>query len=153
MLRLCSLLLIVLAAMSVRAADDHEQDAETLKAALSQGKSNDLPAVKSSDRIEIVLAKTAPDQSLPKKANIVNADDLKKISDAMKISEVEPSGGEIAYSLRCYKGVKMLRQIWVYPDGEWGVVRLNTPSWTLGRNAELAKVLEELLKANGEKKK
>ncbi len=145
------LVLFCVTATATYGADDHEKDAETQKAALGQGKGSDLPAIKSCDRIEIVLEKTAPDQSLPKKANITDADDLKKITDAMKISEVEPSAGEIAMTLRCFKGPKMLRQVWVYGDGEWGVVRLNTPSWTLGKNAELATALADLLKANGKK--
>ena len=149
-LRILPLLVFFLVTGS-HAADDHEKDAETQKIAIGQGKSSDLPAIKSCDRIEIVLEKTAPDQSLPKKATITNADDLKKITDTLKITEVDPSAGEIAMTLRCFKGPKMLRQVWVYGDGEWGVIRLNTPSWTLGKSAELATALADLLKANGKK--
>jgi hypothetical protein len=144
---ICCVSILFSASLLLRAADDHEKDAETQKEARGLGRSSDLPAMKTADRVEIALEKTAPNQGLPKKAVITDPEELTKIREALKIDEIAPSSGQIAISVRFLKDAKMLRQVWVYPNGEWGVVRLNSPSWAMGKNEALYKILEEHLKA------
>ena len=140
------MLLLCVAAMG---ADDHAKDVDTQKEALREGKGADAAAMAQADRVELSLEPTAPNQGLPKKATITDAAEIKKILDALVVKEVPPSAGEISVTLRFFKVAKLLRQVWVYPSGEWGVVRLNTPSWALGKNEELSKLVDEMLKTKG----
>jgi hypothetical protein len=142
-------LLLSLLCFAAWGVEDHAKDVESQKEALREGKGADAAAMAKADRVELTLEPTAPNQGLPKKATITDAAEIKKILDAMTVKEVPPSAGEISVTLRFFKTAALLRQVWVYPSGEWGVVRLNTPSWVLGKNDELSKLLDELLKTKG----
>jgi hypothetical protein len=122
------------------------KDAETQKTALRLGERDDLPAMAVADRIEIQLDPTMQKAGRKKSVSVSGKEDIAKILELLKVSEIAPSAGEMAYTLRFMKDDKLMRQIWVYPNGEWGVVRTGSPSWAQGLNKDLPRVLEDFLK-------
>ena len=127
--------------------------ATTQKAALKLGAKDDLPAIAMADRIEIDLDPAAQKQGMKKSVSVTAREDLNKIREMLKVEEVAPSAGEMAFTLRFMKDDKLLRQVWVYPNGEWGVVRMGSPSWAQGLNKDLPQVLEDFLKPGAAPKK
>lgn len=79
-----------------------------------------------------------------KTAEITDAARVRWLADALAPAEVPPSSGEEAMTLRFYQGPTLLREVWIYPDGEWGFRRPGT-SWTTGRSDKLARLIQQEL--------
>jgi RNA polymerase sigma factor (sigma-70 family) len=116
----------------VRAAPDQ-------RAALRLGGNADLPAIAQADRLVVEWAGPS-DQ---KRLTLVDPETLKKIRGLLTVESIPPSAGETRLNLSFYQGEKLLRKVWVYARGEWGVVRPQAPHWTLGMNAELVPTVEK----------
>jgi hypothetical protein len=112
------------AAVAVASQDD----------ALQQAKDADLPALKTADRAEV--AESPEPIGTGKSVEITDATRIRRLVDALKPTKAPPSGGMVAVTIRFYQGHTLLREVWVYGDGEWGFRRPGT-SWTTGRSDDL----------------
>jgi len=113
--------------------------AETQAEALRLAREEDLPAIKKADKLVIK-------QPRGKKQVTLNAPaELKKIKQALVVEKRNPSAGMTKYSLSFYHGDTLIRAIWVYEYGEWGVSRPANPSWTLGYNSTLSALCHQYL--------
>ena len=123
---------------------EKEAEAEPVKNAADQAEAlklaqkEDLPAIALADRAVIELE--------GKRATVSGAA-LKKLIALLTVAVVPPSAGEAVATVAFFRKDALLRSIWVYPDGEWGVQRPKPPHWTLGKNAALVPALKEMLKA------
>jgi len=64
---------------------------------------------------------------------------VQRILRTMTYSQRQPSGGKRRWTVRCYAGPKLVADVFVYPDGEWGY-----GSRTRGFSPALVVVLESL---------
>lgn len=131
-------------------------EAWTQAGAIAMAKEHDLPAIAKADRV--VIAQHFADEASADRASangafvdearettVKDKDALKRIREALVVKQVEPSGGETMYTLTFYRGDEVVREVWVYPYGEWGITRPKSASWTLGENEKLGEVLEGLV--------
>ena len=100
--------------------------------AIQQAKNADLPALKAADRVVIAESPAPTGKSI----EITDAAGIRRLVDALKPTKAPPSGGMEAVTIRFYEGPTLLREVWVYGDGEWGFRRPGT-SWTTGRSDDL----------------
>lgn len=115
--------------------------AESQADALEEARTVDLPLLDKADKVVIVESKpNGKGQTI----TLDRADAVKELRDALKTAKVPPSGGENAATITFYKGDAALRTIWIYAGGEWGFDRPGT-SWTIGRHADLWKVVKRHL--------
>lgn len=61
---------------------------------------------------------------------------LDAFRNSLKITDDPPSAGEANARLVFYRGGTLVRTVWVYPHGEWGVQRPGV-SWTCGVSERL----------------
>ena len=106
--------------------------------AVGQARKTDLPAVASADRAVLSSSETG------KSVEITNVDRVRRLAGVLKPAEVPPSSGEEAMTVRFYQGPTLLREVWVYQDGEWGFRRPGT-SWTTGQSGELVRLIQQEL--------
>jgi hypothetical protein len=153
----------MLLASGLLAADDTEppaekadaivpvRAAETQDEAIRLATEVDLPAIAKANKV-VIKRFFDGDEILPEPRQItVDAQaTLKLIRDALTVKKTEPSGGETAYELAFYRDDELVREVWVYPYGEWGITRNQGPEWTLGRNQKLADVLDALFEKSEE---
>jgi hypothetical protein len=126
-------------------------EAKTQAEALKLAKEQDLPAIAKADKVVITqhfADEASADEEIFAEGRETTIDDeavLKQIRAALVVKQVEPSGGETKYTLTFYRGDKVVREVWVYAYGEWGITRGNGPDWTLGSNQKLADLLDDLV--------
>ncbi len=106
------------------------QAAATQAEALRLAREVDLPALAEADRVTIEKADSGDmiTSSVPTTLN--------PLRDALVASDVPPSGGKRFATLIFSRGEIVIREVWVYPGGEWGFVRPGT-SWTTGQSDRL----------------
>jgi predicted small lipoprotein YifL len=113
--------------------------------ALQQAKNADLPALKVADRA--LVSEVAPPIGTAISVEITNADQVSRLLDALMPTKVPPSSGKEAMTVHFYQGPTLLREVWVFQDGEWGFRRPGT-SWTIGRSDELVRLIRQELAAH-----
>ena len=116
--------------------------AETQADALKLARAADLPAMAKADRAVIEAVRGGKKVTVTDKA-------LDKLRAALVVKDTPPSGGKTAWTITFYRGEKVVRKVWVYSYGEWGVERPKGASWTLGTNAALAELIERLVQGAG----
>jgi hypothetical protein len=109
-------------------------------AAIKLAKTQDLPAVEKADRV--VIQELWPGKA---RITVTKATALKQLRAALVVAEVPPSAGESHYQLSFYLEKQLVREVWVYTDGEWGFERPKPPHWTIGRNVELKRLIASLV--------
>jgi len=114
--------------------------AETQDDAITLAKEEDLPAIAKANKV--VIKQVGPDEE---EITIGARELLKQIREALTVKKTEPSGGENKYTLTFFLDDKPVREVWVYEDGEWGIMRPEGTSWTLGSNEKLADLIDDLL--------
>jgi hypothetical protein len=141
-----SLLAVVLVAAAVTAnasTDDAvapPQAAADQATAVKLAKKQDLPALEKAD--QAVIEQLWPAK---RRVSVTAATALRKLRAALVTGDVPPSAGESQYEISFYRGKQLLREVWVYPEGEWGFHRPKPPHWTTGSNPALAKLVAELV--------
>ncbi len=110
--------------------------ATTQDDAVRQARTVDLPSLGNADRAVL--------SSEGKTVEINDAARIRRLARALEPAAAPPSAGEIATTVRFYQGPTLLREIWVYQDGEWGFRRPGT-SWTTGHGDELARLIQQEL--------
>ena len=93
----------------------------------------DLPALETADRVAIAVG--------ARRIVVDRPETLKELRTALKPSPVPPSAGETVYTLSFRRGATPIRTVWVFASGEWGFERPEGPSWTIGREPALARLL------------
>jgi hypothetical protein len=76
---------------------------------------------------------------------LTKQEDVDQFRKALHPRELPPSGGLRAARIVFYRGTLLLREIWIYEGGEWGIVRPGT-SWTLGGDPALWELVKTRLK-------
>ena len=118
--------------------------AETQEEALKRATEEDLPAIAKGDKVVIKQFFSAEEFfDDAKEITVEDEDTLKQIREILTVGKVEASLGEMKYKLHFYLGDVLIREVWVFPYGEWGIVR-GGPDWPLGLNENLADLLDEL---------
>jgi hypothetical protein len=141
---LLAVAILVLAAVAAKAfAEDAippAQAAADQRTALDLANRRDLPALEKADRAVI-------DQLWPakKRVTVTGAAAIRRLRATLVVGDVPPSAGESQYEISFYRGKQLLREVWVYPEGEWGFHRPKPPHWTTGSNPALAKLVGELV--------
>ena len=107
--------------------------------ALRLARMEDLPALEAADRVLLAEARGRRRVVVDRPAEVA------ALRRALRVVEVPPSAGETAWTLSFFQGDRAIREVWVYPYGEWGFVRPETPSWTIGRDDGLAAAIRKLL--------
>ncbi len=118
--------------------------AKTQEEAITLAKEDDLPAIARANKV--VIEQFFDDGQHFDKAKEITVEDqdtLKKIREALAVEDVEASFGEMKYRLHFYLGDVLIRDIYVFLYGEWGIFREGR-DWALGCNEDLADVLDEL---------
>lgn len=118
------------------------KNAETQEEALKQAK-DDLAAIAACDRL--VAEWLWPHKAQPKPVTLTAAS-LRKVRDRLTAKESTPQAGEPYLNLYFYRGNQLVRKVWVYKSGQWGVVRPAAPHWPLGADPRLVETVEELAK-------
>ncbi len=121
------------------ANDPPARAADTQKEALRLAANEDLPAVKRANRVTATLVRDSA-----KERTITDPEVLKAILAALTVKETPPSGGVTWAKVTWLAGDSVIRQAWVYEDGEWGFERPGT-AWTVGESPALAKLLRQLV--------
>jgi hypothetical protein len=116
----------------VRAAKDQAE-------AIRLAREEDLPALASADRAVVTEARSG------RKVTVDRPVELETLRRALITASVPPSAGETAWEVRFFQGDRLIREVWVYPYGEWGFVRPEPPSWTVGSAPGLVEVIRKLL--------
>src|SRR4029077_14653546 len=99
----------------------------------------DLPLLAKADKVVIEESVGGRRHSIEK------ADDIKKLREALNVSEQSPSGGKNAVTILFYRKNDLIRKVWVFKNGEWGFERPSI-GWTTGREAGLWEVVQKHLK-------
>jgi hypothetical protein len=110
--------------------------------ALQQAKDADLPALKAADRA--VVSEVPPPMGTGKWVEITDTARIRRLVDVLKPTKAPPSAGEQEMTVRFYQGPTLLREVWVYGNGEWGFRRPGT-SWTTGLSEELVRLIRQEL--------
>ena len=110
--------------------------------AIDAARKVDLPLLKKAEKVIIEEVKRG---GKGRRATLTKAGEIKELRQALKPSEVPPSGGITAATLTFYLGATILRKVWVYEGGEWGFERPCT-SWTTGREADLWRGIQKHLR-------
>jgi hypothetical protein len=76
---------------------------------------------------------------------LTKQEDVDQFRKALHPREIPPSAGVRAAKIVFYRGTRLLREIWIYEGGEWGIVRPGT-SWTVGADPELWELVKTRLK-------
>jgi hypothetical protein len=76
---------------------------------------------------------------------LTKQEEVDQFRKALHPREIPPSGGVRAARIVFYRGTLLLREIWIYEGGEWGVVRPGT-SWTVGGDPALWELVKTRLK-------
>ena len=114
-------------------------EAKSQDDAWSLAKKSDLPQIARADRLELTIGMdTAKNQKVIK---IDDAATLDAIRASLKITDDPPSAGEVDAKLDFYRGGTLVRTVWVYPYGEWGIRRPGV-SWTCGASKELVAAIK-----------
>ena len=108
--------------------------------ALQEAKNVDLPALKAADR---AVVSESPGGAA-KSVEITDAAGIRRLADALKPTKAPPGSGREELTIRFYQGPTLLREVWVYGDGEWGFRRPGT-SWTTGRSDDLVRLIRQEL--------
>ena len=109
--------------------------AETQEQAIEATKATDLPLLRTADRVKITYPRASAT------AERTGAD-VTAIVDALEVKAQSPSAGVTYAQLAFYRGETLLREIWMYDYGEWGIVRPGTAR-TLGTSKTLAALLKK----------
>ena len=113
-----------------------------------QANDTELPALSRADRA--VLSSAQPPLGTGKSVEVTDVNRIRRLIDALKPQAAPPSSGMETMTVRFYQGPTLLREVWVYPDGEWGFRRTGT-SWATGRSGELVRLIHaELARVPGE---
>jgi len=121
--------------------------AATQTEALRQAQTTDLPALSATDRV--VISSAPPPIGNGRSIELRDAGRIRHLLDTLKPKAVPPSSGMQAATVRFYRGTNLLREVWVYIDGEWGFVRPGT-QWTTGQSDELAALLRKELNSDAQ---
>ena len=97
----------------------------------------DLPALAQADRVAI--------EAGARRVVVTRPESLAALQKALTPRLVPPSGGLTAYELSFSRGATPVRTVWVYASGEWGFQRPEGPSWTIGANPALARLVARAL--------
>lgn len=108
--------------------------------AVRLAREEDLPAIEQADRLEILLIGEGVDFA-PRIA-VTKAADIREILGLLRVRMTPDLESESEFSLIFYRKEKPIREIWVYPDGTWGVDRPGGGNAT-GRSPALAESLRE----------
>ncbi len=133
----CPLLLI--AAVLVGGCD---RNAAAQNRARQLARQVDLPAITVADRV--VITSAPPPRGTGQRATISDAARIQQLHQALTVHQTPPSSGMETVILRFYQGDTLLREVWVYADGEWGFRHPGT-SWTAGRNPRLIQLVQQEL--------
>ncbi len=120
----------------VREFGEHAEQVEAIEEALKI----DLPLIKKADKVVIELIDFP---AKPKHITLRNPSDIKELRQALKPWASPISGGVAAAILWFYHRDRLLRKIWVFDQGEWGIVRPGVMSPTTGRDEHLWKVIQK----------
>jgi hypothetical protein len=108
--------------------------------AIQRAREVDLPLIaEKADRVVIMPNRDGEVVVLTKQEEV---DQFRK---ALNPREIPPSGGLRAARIVFYRGTVLLREIWIYEGGEWGIVRPGT-SWSVGADPALWELVKTRLK-------
>jgi hypothetical protein len=107
---------------------------DTQESARTSARDVDLPLLRTADRA--VLTWRSGETGERRGA------DLAALVAALAITDARPSGGVNHVVIAFYRGDNLLREIWVFGDGEWGIQRTGATSWTLGLSDQLAMLVK-----------
>ena len=120
------------------------ETAKTQADALKLARTADLPAIEMAD--EAVIVEVAKRGGM--KVTILDKA-LTSVRKDLVLKDTPPTAGETTWTITFYRGAKVVRKVWVYSNGEWGVERPQGPHWTLGSNKALAEKIARIIQGAG----
>jgi hypothetical protein len=116
------------------------KSAQTQEEAIKLAQEEDLPAMALADMV--IVAEIGLDA---RSVRVKSKSRLRRTLRALIVEQVEPAGGQTKYTFTFYRGNELIRKVWVHPDGEWTILRPDSPYWALGRNDKLVDLADDLL--------
>jgi hypothetical protein len=108
--------------------------------AVKEAKEVDLKLLEKADRVVLVPRGPKPGESVT-----VKGDDVAALRKSLVPKALSPSGGKTVATIQFYQGDVLLREVWMYPYGEWGFERPGT-KWTTGESDDLVALVRKHLK-------
>ncbi|MDI1475927.1 hypothetical protein [Polyangium sp. y55x31] len=93
----------------------------------------DLPLLRTADRAVVAWSAGGTAEK--------RGQELSALVEALRVTDAQPSGGKQFAQITFYRGETLLREVWVFADGEWGFVRPGT-AWTVGASPALGDLVK-----------
>ncbi|MDC3981089.1 hypothetical protein [Polyangium jinanense] len=107
--------------------------ASTQADARAAATATDLPLVRTADRAVVTWSSGGTTEK--------RGQELSALVDALRVTEQQPSSGKQFAQIAFYRGEALLREVWIFADGEWGFVRPGT-AWTVGASPALGDLVK-----------